>query len=46
MASLVSRGTTTLRARSTLPDAWITWRREGVRGHSQIFGHSVEKHEV
>lgn len=25
MASLVSRGTRTLRAMSALPDAWITW---------------------
>lgn len=25
MASLVSRGTRTLRATSTLPDPWITW---------------------
>lgn len=46
MASLVSRGTTTLRARSTLTDAWITWRWGGAQGHSQIFGPSVEKHEV
>lgn len=29
MASLVSRGMTTLRARSTLPEAWITWAEGG-----------------
>lgn len=31
MASLVSRGITTLRARSGLPDAWITWGEEHKR---------------
>lgn len=35
MASLVNRGTTTLRARSTLPEAWTTWTGGGVRRRSK-----------